>query len=99
MSYKPYRGSGIIQDKLMRKAQYHRNEVVNMIESNEYLSFENLNRFSKHIYLHYLNEKKLNTPCSIEYSSVRPYFLNLLIKYIDKTYKPFQELMKKQNRL
>jgi len=98
MSYKPCRGSGIGFDKAMSNATHHRNEVRIMIEEQSYLQFSKINKFSKHIYLHYINEKKINSAC-IEYSMVSDYFKNLLIKNITYVYKPMQKLLKEKFKI
>lgn len=92
MSWKPNRGNGIVFETALQKAYEHRNEVRIMIEEQDYLKFSCLNKFSKHIYLHYVNEKKIGR-ASIEYSAVNQYYLDLMIKHKSYLYKPMQRLL------
>ncbi len=64
MSWKPSRSSGVMFDKYSRKSTENRNECIRMIESHEYLHFNTLNKFSKHIYLYWLNENKAHCALS-----------------------------------
>lgn len=58
MSWKPSRSSGVMFDSFTEKSKINWEEINRMIETNEYLMFKNLNKFSKHIYLYWLNDNK-----------------------------------------
>ena len=93
MAWKPYRGNGIGFETALRKSEHHRNQVSIMVSEQSYLEFKNINRFSKHIYLHYLNDKKRGSG-NLDYSLINDYFKNLLLKNLSYVYKPMQKLLK-----
>ena len=58
MSFKPSQNSGIQFDKYSLKSEKNNSLVVEMIVNKEHLNYKNLNKFSKHIYLSWLNDNK-----------------------------------------
>ncbi len=106
MSWKPSRSSGVCYDRYSRKSDANRSEVVRMIETHEYLHFDNMNKFSKHIYLYWLNENKKHYDLvgkrfnheyafyEFEACCMFTSIYNMLLKYKDLLYKPLQKLLK-----
>lgn len=98
MSWKPCRSSGIMFDKFSAKSDKHRFEYLKMLESQEYLKFENLNRLSKHLYLYWSNEnKKIQTLGGKSYSlnacAQWPMIIPMLKRNMPLIYKPLQKYL------
>lgn len=70
MSWKPSRSSGVMFDKYSQKSGQNYKAICQMIESGDYIRFDNLNKLSRHIYLYWLNENKKH--CSLVSSSFNP---------------------------
>lgn len=76
-----------------------------MIESHEYLKFENINKLSKHIYLYWLNENKKHcalvsksfSPNSVRYELIECCFFtpiyNMLIRNKHLVYNPLKKYL------
>lgn len=107
MSWKPSRSSGVMFDKFSSAARYHWEKTNEMIESHEYLKFEKMNQFSKHVYLHYLNDNKaFFSLCSKKFNHNNPNrhvvaympapVLNMFKRNIHLVYKPMQKLLRNQ---
>ena len=104
MSWKPSRSSGIMFSKFSKKAEDNRMEYFRMIETREYLRFENLNKFSRHLYLYWLNENKNHCALvSSHFDNKKPFYtidqcshfppiMPMLKRYSHLTYKPFKKM-------
>ena len=101
MSYKPCRSSGIMYDAFTAKSNRNEREYISMLESQEYLKFENLNRLSKHLYLYWLNSNKAHSNLTGRNNDLNFYPLDICAKYpviipilrrnINLVYKPLQK--------
>lgn len=100
MRWKPSRSSGIMFAKYDNKSRKNRDEMQRMIENNEYLSFANMNKFSKHVYLYWLNENKKFADLSGRSFANRrlisecvgfTIIYDMLLRHVDKLYKPLQK--------
>ncbi len=88
MSWKPSRSSGCMFDKFTRKAKQNRAECERMINSNEYLHFDKMNKFSKHIYLYWLNENKAHCALvSKPFNPENPFYSFIVCCFFDVIYK------------
>lgn len=91
MSWKPSRSSGVMFDKYTAKANENRAEAIRMIETHEYVKYANLNKFSKHIYLYWLNENKAH--CSLGgkmFNKYNPWRTLLECCFFDQVFKLFK---------
>lgn len=92
-------------DKYTRKAEKNSSEFFKMIEENAYTHFESLNRFSKHLYLYWLNQNKAslslagkhfnkeNPRYTLEECARFPFIMPMMRRNPDKIYKPFAKLL------
>ena len=107
MSWKPSRSSGIMFDKYTRKANENWQIVNEMIESGSYLRFENINKFSKSIYLHWLNDNKAHCALvSRRFDKNKPFWeldryldqhtLRIFLRNMHLVYAPMRELLESE---
>ena len=106
MGWKPSRSSGVMFDKFSELSNKHHQEAVRMIQDNSFLNFSNLNKFSKHVYLYWLNENKKHCAlCSKGFNVLAPFYSleqcsvtnqawAIINKYPDLVYKPLAEVIK-----
>jgi len=95
MAYKPCRGNRITLDKAIADSQKYKRLVIGMITDNSYLSFKNLNYFSKCVFLHYKSDmKKGISSASLEYSAVFCHILDMFKRHPTKIYKPLAKHLK-----
>jgi hypothetical protein len=99
MSWKPSRSSGIMFDKYTLKAAKNRSLIGEMLESGEYLHYYNLNKFSKIVYLYWLNENKAMQTMggkseSYSFRSCCQFecIYQMFIRNKERLYKPMQKL-------
>jgi hypothetical protein len=105
VSWKPSRSSGIMFDKYDRKSREHLDKYAQMLQTDAYIHFENLKKFSMHLYLHWLNENKKH--CSLAGKSFNPsspwrsleevarfpFVIPMLTRNKDKVYLPLAKLL------
>jgi len=110
MSWKPSRSSGIMFDEFTQKSNENRAEAIRMIQSHEYVHFEHMKKFSKHIYLYWLNENKAH--CALVSKSFNPQnpwrtlevccifnqVYNMFNDWPQHIYKPLREYMEQQKQ-
>lgn len=109
MSWKPGKGGGVLIDKYTRRSESFRKEYASLIESGQYLKFENLNSLSMCLYLYWLNENKVfctltgrsfdkaNPHYSLQGCAQFPLIIPMLKRNLHLVYKPMQEILKNLN--
>jgi len=91
--------------KYSDKSDKYRNLAIKMINDNSWLNFKNLSKFSRYIYLYWLNEnKKHHALVSKQFNSLNPFYtaeqccitnqvFRVFNAHKEKLYKPLQKLI------